>query len=52
GAVAVTLVAIRGRDCGMERKRFWNEVGVTNTMGSYVATRICEIMGVDGVMLW
>ncbi|KAH9313210.1 hypothetical protein KI387_028245, partial [Taxus chinensis] len=52
GTVIVTLIVISGRDCGMERTRFWNGVGGTDTMVGYVAIGICESMGVDGVMVW
>ncbi|KAH9312052.1 hypothetical protein KI387_027087, partial [Taxus chinensis] len=31
----------------MERMRFWNGLGVTNTTGGPVAIGICERMGVD-----
>ena len=50
GMVVVTLVAIRGSVCGMERTRFWNEVGVTDTMGGCVVMGICETMGVEWAM--
>ncbi|KAH9316864.1 hypothetical protein KI387_018633, partial [Taxus chinensis] len=36
----------------MERMRFWNGVGVTDTTGGCVAMGICETMGADCVMVW
>ncbi|KAH9303426.1 hypothetical protein KI387_015009, partial [Taxus chinensis] len=41
-----------GQRLRMERTRFWNGVGVTDTTGGCVVIGICETMGADGVMVW
>ncbi|KAH9308793.1 hypothetical protein KI387_036704, partial [Taxus chinensis] len=52
GMVIVTLVAIGVKDYGMERKIFWNVVGVIDTTSGCVAISIYETMGLDRVMVW
>ncbi|KAH9311635.1 hypothetical protein KI387_026670, partial [Taxus chinensis] len=36
----------------MERMRFWNGVGVTDTMGGCVTMGIYQIMGVEFAKVW
>ncbi|KAH9295060.1 hypothetical protein KI387_038648, partial [Taxus chinensis] len=52
GMVVVTLVAIGGSVCGIERMRLWNGVGVTDTTDGCVTMGIFEMMGVDWAMAW